>query len=100
MNIEVTSEQAIATRYALLLHTKEDSLEFPSARVKLIREFIHALDTAIVGELDEQEKKQNDEWSYEKTKETEEAIKRLHETIRMRKLKEHDDKMGYETGGK
>ena len=25
MNIEVTSEQAIATRYALLLHTKEDS---------------------------------------------------------------------------
>ena len=45
-------------------------------------------------------KKQNDEWSYEKTKETEEAIKRLHETIRMRKLKEHDDKMVYETGGK
>ena len=45
-------------------------------------------------------KKQNDEWSYEKTKETEEAIKRLHETIRMRKLKEHDDKMGYETGCK
>lgn len=57
MNIEVTSEQAIATRCALLLHTKEDSLEFPSTRVKLIREFIHALDTAIVGELDEQEKK-------------------------------------------
>ena len=45
-------------------------------------------------------KKQNDEWSYEKTKETEEATKRLHETIRMRKLKEHDDKMGYEAGGK
>ena len=45
-------------------------------------------------------KKANDEWSYEKTKETEEAITRLHETIRMRKLKEHDDKMGYETGGK
>ena len=45
-------------------------------------------------------KKQNDEWSYVYTNVTEEAIKRLHETIRMRKLKEHDDKMGYETGGK
>jgi|TARA_B100001564_G_scaffold352983_1_gene361247 hypothetical protein len=45
-------------------------------------------------------KKSKDEWSYEKTAETEEAIKRLHETIRMRKLKEHDDKMGYDTGGK
>jgi outer membrane protein assembly factor BamD (BamD/ComL family) len=45
-------------------------------------------------------KKSKGEWSYEKTSETEEALKRLHETIRMRKLKEHDDKMGYETGGK
>ena len=45
-------------------------------------------------------KKKNDEWTFEKTAETEEAIKCLHETIRMRKLKEHDDKMGYETGGK
>ena len=45
-------------------------------------------------------KKQKDEWSYEKTAETEEAVKRLHETIRQRKLKEQDDKLGYETGGK
>ena len=45
-------------------------------------------------------KKSKDEWSYEKTAETEEAIKRLHESIRMRKLKEYDDKMGYDTGGK
>lgn len=45
-------------------------------------------------------KKQKDEWSYETTPETEEAVRRLHETIRLRKLKEHDDKMGYETGGK
>jgi len=45
-------------------------------------------------------KKSKDEWSYEKTSETEEVIKRLHETIHMRKLKEHDDKLKYETGGK
>ena len=45
-------------------------------------------------------KKSKDEWSYEKTPETEEALKRLHEGIRQRKLKEQDDKMGYDTGGK
>ena len=45
-------------------------------------------------------KKSKDEWSYEKTAETEEAIKRLHESIRQRKLKEQDDKLNYETGGK
>ena len=45
-------------------------------------------------------KKSKDDWSYDKTPETEEAIKRLHETIRLRKLKKHDDEMGYETGGK
>ena len=31
-------------------------------------------------------KKKNDEWTFEKTAETEEAIKRLHETIRMLSL--------------
>ena len=45
-------------------------------------------------------KKSKDDWSYDKTPETEEAIKRLHERIRMRKLKEHDDKLNYDTGGK
>ena len=45
-------------------------------------------------------KKLKDEWSYDKTPETEEAIKRLHETIRMRKLKDQDDKLNYDTGGK
>jgi len=44
--------------------------------------------------------KKGDEWGYEETPEMRAAIERLHETIRMRKLKEHDDKMGYETGGK
>jgi len=45
-------------------------------------------------------KKSKDEWSYEKTSETEEAIKSLHETIRMRKIKAQDDQLNYETGGK
>jgi hypothetical protein len=47
MKIEMTREQAIAVHYALLLHTKDDSVSFPSNRVKLIREVILAMDTAI-----------------------------------------------------
>ena len=44
--------------------------------------------------------KKNDEWEYEDTPEVHAAIAKLHEDIRMRKLKEQDDKLGYETGGK
>jgi len=44
--------------------------------------------------------KKNDEWEYEDTPEIRAAIAKLHEDIRMRKLKEQDDKLGYETGGK
>ena len=47
MKIEMTPEQATAVHYALLLHTKDDSISFPSNRVKLIREVILAMDTAI-----------------------------------------------------
>jgi hypothetical protein len=47
MKIEMTREQATAVHYALLLHTKDDSVSFPSNRVKLIREVILAMDTAI-----------------------------------------------------
>ena len=38
MKIELTSEQANAVLNALLHHTKEDSVDFPSARVALIRQ--------------------------------------------------------------
>ena len=38
INLELTTEQAKAAIYALLLHTKDDSVEFPSDRVKLLRE--------------------------------------------------------------
>jgi hypothetical protein len=47
MNVEMTPEQANAVRYALFLHTKDDSVEFPSARVKLLREVIETLDKTI-----------------------------------------------------
>ena len=40
IKLELTAEQAVAVRYALLLHTKDDSVSFPSERVKLIREAI------------------------------------------------------------
>ena len=47
MKIEMTQEQATAVHYALLLHTKDDSISFPSNRVKLIREVILTMDMAI-----------------------------------------------------
>ena len=49
INLELTTEQAKARKiiYALLLHTKDDSVEFPSDRVKLLREVIYALDNEI-----------------------------------------------------
>ena len=47
MKIEMTREQATAVHYALLLHTKDDSVSFPSNRVKLIREVILTMDAAI-----------------------------------------------------
>ena len=51
MNIEMTPEQANAVRYALFLHTKDDSVEFPSARVKLLREVIDTLDKTIEDQI-------------------------------------------------
>tara|TARA_Y100000401_G_scaffold117568_1_gene127212 strand:- start:6094 stop:6291 length:198 start_codon:yes stop_codon:yes gene_type:complete len=47
INLQLTLEQANAARYALLLHTSKDSLEYPSSRVVLIREVISELDKEI-----------------------------------------------------
>ncbi len=47
INLELTTEQAKAAIYALILHTKDDSVEFPSDRVRLLREVIYSLDTAL-----------------------------------------------------
>ena len=47
INLELTPEQARAAIYALILHTKDDSVDFPSDRVKLLREVIYNLDQAI-----------------------------------------------------
>jgi hypothetical protein len=44
--------------------------------------------------------KKNDEWEYDDTPEIRAAIAKLHEDIRQRKLKEQDDKFGYDTSGK
>jgi|TARA_B100001094_G_scaffold331229_1_gene398858 hypothetical protein len=44
--------------------------------------------------------KHQQEWEWEETPETKAAIAALHEGIRQRKLKEEDDKLNYETGGK
>ncbi len=45
-------------------------------------------------------KGREEEWSWDETPETTAAIKQLHEGIRLRKLKEQDDALGYDTGGK
>jgi|TARA_R110002020_G_scaffold56711_1_gene156698 hypothetical protein len=44
--------------------------------------------------------KKNDEWEYDETPEVRAAIAKLHEDIRNRKLKQEDDKLNYDTGGK
>ena len=56
INLELTSEQANALGYALFLHTKDDSYDFPSARVVLIREVIDMLDKKIERDFDEKNK--------------------------------------------
>ena len=43
MKIELTPEQADAVLNALIHHTKEDSVAFPSARVSLIRQVMDDL---------------------------------------------------------
>jgi hypothetical protein len=42
--------------------------------------------------------KSGDDWEWDETPEVTEAIKRLHDD--MRRLKEEDDKMNYDTSGK
>tara|TARA_Y100000022_G_C12992401_1_gene258579 strand:+ start:31 stop:189 length:159 start_codon:yes stop_codon:yes gene_type:complete len=41
-----------------------------------------------------------DTFEWEETEEVREALKKLHEDIRIRKLKAEDDKLNYDTGGK
>ena len=47
INLELTTEQAEARYLRFILHTKDDSVDFPSDRVKLLREVIYNLDQAI-----------------------------------------------------
>ena len=47
INIQLELRQAAAVRHALYLHTKEDSVEFPSARVALLRDAIRIFDEVI-----------------------------------------------------
>ena len=56
INIELTSEQANALGYALFLHTKDDSYDFPSTRVVLLREVISVLDKEIERDFEERNK--------------------------------------------
>jgi len=44
--------------------------------------------------------KKNDEWEFDETPEVRAAIAKLHRDIHQRKMKEQDDKLGYDTGGK
>ena len=65
INIELEVRQAAAVRHALYLHTKEDSIEFPSARVAILREAIKILDQEIEKVIDEQVNTQVSETSSE-----------------------------------
>tara|TARA_B100001094_G_scaffold226588_1_gene221074 strand:- start:318 stop:476 length:159 start_codon:yes stop_codon:yes gene_type:complete len=39
-------------------------------------------------------------WTWEETPEVAEALKQLHDRVRRAKLKEQDDQLNYDTGGK
>ena len=65
INIKLEVRQAAAVRHALYLHTKEDSIEFPSARVAILREAINILDKEIEKVIDEQVNTQVSETSSE-----------------------------------
>ena len=39
-------------------------------------------------------------WTWEETPEVTEALKQLHDRVRRAKLKEQDDQLNYDTGGK
>ena len=56
INLELTTEQANALGYALFLHTKDDSYDFPSNRVVLLREVISVLDKEIERDFEERNK--------------------------------------------
>ena len=55
INVEMELRQAAAVRHALFLHTKEDSVEFPSARVALLRDAIRIFDEVIERGLEKTE---------------------------------------------
>ena len=56
INIELEVRQSAAVRHALYLHTKEDSIEFPSQRTIEIREAIVLLDEEISKQVSETSK--------------------------------------------
>lgn len=47
IKLELEIRQAAAVRHALYLHTKDDSVQFPSARVAVLRDAIGILDREI-----------------------------------------------------
>tara|TARA_A200000159_G_scaffold90631_1_gene84144 strand:+ start:557 stop:748 length:192 start_codon:yes stop_codon:yes gene_type:complete len=55
INLKMIPEEANALRYALFLHTKDDSDEFPSLRVQLLRGIINRLDIEIERDFEERQ---------------------------------------------
>jgi hypothetical protein len=55
INLKMIPEEANALSYALFLHTKDDSIEFPSSRVQLLRGIINRLDIEIERDFEERQ---------------------------------------------
>ena len=55
INLKMIPEEANALSYAHYLHTKDDSIEFPSSRVQLLRGIINRLDIEIERDFEERQ---------------------------------------------
>ena len=55
INLKLIPEEANALSDALFFHTKDDSIEFPSSRVQLLRGIINRLDVEIERDFEERQ---------------------------------------------
>ena len=55
INLKLIPEEASALSDALFFHTKDDSVEFPSSRVQLLRGIINRLDVEIERDFEERQ---------------------------------------------
>ena len=91
INLELSIKEAIQLQTTLYHHVRLDSMEFPSQRVKNIREIIFKVDTAIAEDRQAKVNELNEIYD-EKVKELDqEELYKLMDKLTEEKLGEHDE---------